>query len=346
MNRNKDIVTEERLSEIFNEVVNDCKNNTTEVAIEMIKRYASKKTAISFRLSNRLSIFNFVTKPYDNVDNDDNDDDYNNLLIICCKYGKEELSNYIIDKYAELFNVGYVNSYGETALIIAIEKNLFTVADNLLNNFAEECNPGQKTYGEDKITALDLILQKSNEIIAQNIEIVANLLEYYLENEPASQIFFRNIEIICQQIDFYKPLLENYFPKDRFDLNKICKEPVEAKSDTFSHIKILPNTRSSDNLNVRARTINLPIGIPANDRNFPEEYTREEENSFLINKRQRNGDPDDQDENRGGTKKRKLKKTIKSKIIKNYKNTKNKKTNKKKTNKHKINLKNKTKINR
>jgi hypothetical protein len=233
------------------------------------------------------------------------DDEGNDLLALCCINKLENAAFLIVDDYGHLFDVGLVNTYGETSLIISILNDLYAIASELLNKFSEDCNPGQITYGDDGLTALDYMLHKDKHTIEENIDIVANLLDYYLENEEESPVFHRNIDLICQDIEFYKPLLEPYFKKEKLDLNEnFCKPVVNAEISNFPILDAnIRNTRNMENnINLNAEPTNLEMGIPANDRNFPDEYTREEENSFRINKRQRTGEPDEHNENRGGSK--------------------------------------------
>ena len=101
---------------------------------------------------------------------------------------------------------------------------------------------------------------------------------------------------------------------------RFCREVVPVEIGPFRDFHTnLPNTRGMNEIRINAEPINLQMVIPTNDRNFPREYTREQEDEFRINKRQRNEDPD---ENRGGTKPRKIKKPN---LPKNTKKSKNKK---------------------
>jgi hypothetical protein len=328
------IVNGQELIEIFENIVINCRNQRETKVIDLIKKYAYYKTNNS-----STTIF---TLEYETDDND--------LLAICCINKLPNAADLLITDYADLFDVGTANPLGQTALILAIINDLFSVASDLLNNFLEDCNPGQVTHGDGfQLSALDFMLQKNKDIIKENIEIVANLLDYYIENEDTSPVFHRNIDIICRDIKFYEPLLKPYFSKDRLDLNeRFCKDIVPAEIGPFRDFHTnLPNTRGMNEIRINAEPVNLQMVIPTNDRNFPHEYTREEEDSFRINKRQRNEDPD---ENRGGAKNRKLKKskkpksTKKSKTIKNTKKSKNKKAKLKKQTKTK--KLNKTKRNR
>lgn len=319
------IVNGQELIQIFENIVINCRNQRETKVIDLIKKYAYYKTN-----NTNTSIF---TLEYETDDND--------LLAICCITKLPNAADLLISDYADLFDVGTVNPLGQTALILAIINDLFSVAEDLLNNFLEDCNPGQVTHGDGfQLSALDFMLQKNKDIIKKNIEIVVNLLDYYLQNEPTSPVFHRNIDILCRDIKFYEPLILPYISKARLDLNeRFCREVVPAEIGTFHDFHTnLPNTRGMNEIRINAEPINLQMGIPTNDRNFPDEYTREEEDSFRINKRQRNEDPD---ENRGGTKPRKIKKpnlpkwTKSTKTIKSTKKSKNKKAKQQKQKKSK-----------
>ena len=282
------VVTDYSLKNIFRYLRDICIQKREAGLIDAIKQYGIYKTAD--RNSN-------IFKLYDPEGND--------LLALCCINKLEDAAFLIIDDYSDLFDAGLMNEYGETSLIISIVNDLYTVASELLNKFSEDCNPGQITYGDDGLTALDYMLHKDKTVIQEHIDIVANLLDYYVENEPESQVFHRNIDLICQDLEFYKPLLQPYFNTERLDLSEeFCRPPVNAEISQFPILDSnIRNTRNMENnVNLNARPTNLQIGIPANDRNFPDEYTREEENSFRLNKRQRTGENDEHDENRGGSK--------------------------------------------
>jgi hypothetical protein len=307
MTTNNTIVSEERLIEIFEGIVINCRYQREKIVIDMIKKYAYYTT------NDNRSIF---TLEYAEDDND--------LLATCCINKLVNAATVIIFDYAELFDVGSANPLGQTALILAIINDLFSFVEDLLNTFLEDCNPLQLTNGNNQLSALDYMLQKNKHIIAENIDIVVDLLDFYIEHDPHSQVFHRNIDIICREIEFYKPLLEPYFSKRRLDLNKrFCKEPVNTEVGTFRDFHTnLPNTRGMENIRINAQPINLQMGIPTHDRNFTHEYTREEEDNFRINKRQRTEDtaiPNEPNENRGGTKHGKLKKPKKNKTTKNKK---------------------------
>jgi len=231
----------------------------------------------------------------------------------------------IISKYADLFELGSTNPLGETALILAIKNNSFTNAYTLVSEYLNECNPEQLT-NDEHLSALDYMLQKDRDIIEDNKEIVINLLEYYIEHEPRSPVFHRNIDIICRNKDFYIELFANTVLDGRLDLNEqFCKDVVNTEANiglvTDLHTNV-PNTRAMGNIGINALRVHSPRHLDNSYINFPIEYTREEEENFRIDKRRRNEHPDDEDENRGGTKKRKLKKSKKRKTNKNPKNKK------------------------
>ena len=312
------IVNGQELIQIFENIVINCRNQRETKVIDLIKKYAYYKTN-----NTNTSIF---TLEYETDDND--------LLAICCITKLPNAADLLISDYADLFDVGTTNPLGQTALILAIINDLFSVAEDLLNKFLEDCNPGQVTHGDGfQLSALDFMLQKNKDIIKKNIEIVVNLLDYYLQNEPTSPVFHRNIDILCRDIKFYEPLILPYISKARLDLNeRFCREIVPAKIGPFHDFHTnLPNTRGMNEIRINAEPVNLQMVIPTNDRNFPREYTREQEDEFRINKRQRNEDPD---ENRGGTKPRKIKNPKFSKSTKKSKNKKAKQAKQAKQRKH------------
>ena len=288
MSHSSTVVTDYSLKNIFTFLKNMSIHKREAALIAGIKQHGNYVTAD--RHSN-------IFKKYDVEGND--------LLALSCINKLENAAFLIVDDYGHLFDVGLVNIYGETSLIISILNDLYAIASELLNKFSEDCNPGQITYGDDALTALDYMLHKDKHTIEENIDIVANLLDYYLENEEESPVFHRNIDLICQDIEFYKPLLEPYFKKEKLDLNEnFCKPVVNAEISNFPILDAnIRNTRNMENnINLNAEPTNLQMVIPTNDRNFPDEYTREEENSFRLNKRQRTGEPEEHDENRGGSK--------------------------------------------
>jgi hypothetical protein len=305
------------LIQIFKDIVSNCELHNENEVIDMIVKYGHSWTD-----DDGANIFTMK----------DVDTDNNNLLAICIINYLETATDIIITGYNKLFDLGYTNELGETALILAIENNSFFNAYNLVTEFLDECNPGQLT-NDDHLSALDFMLQKEKSIIAENIEIVVYLLHYYIENDPYSEVYHRNIDIICRNLEFYKPLIQPRFDTEKLNLNEVfCKgiKNTKAEENTGLFSKVytsVPNTLGMVRINGRkinvplpvARKFNVPLTVTRNDDYYSPEYSGEEENQFRLSKKY---------ENRGGTKQRKLKKSKKSKkgkTIKNFKNPRNKK---------------------
>ena len=297
------------LIQIFKDIVSNCELHNENEIIDMIVKYGH-----SWADDDGANIFTMKIMESNN----------NNLLAICIINYLETATDIIISGYNKLFDLGYTNELGETALILAIKKNSFVNAYNLVTEFLDECNPGQLTNAEH-LSALDFMLQKEESIIAENIEIVVYLLDYYIENDPYSIVYHRNIDIICKNLEFYKPLIQPRFDTEKLNLNEVfCKgiKNTKAEENTGLFSKVytsVPNTLGMVRVNGQkinlplpvARKFNVPLTVPRNDVYYSDEYSAEEANQFRLSKN---------NENRGGTKQRKLKKSKKRKTNKNPKN--------------------------
>jgi len=307
-------IPRDKLIKNFKDIISNCKLHNEDYVIDMIVKYGHSWTD-----NDGVNIFTMK-----DVDTDNND-----LLAICIINYLETATDIIITGYNKLFNLGSTNQLGQTALILAIENNSFFNAYNLVTEFLNECNPGQLT-NDEHLSALDYMLQKEESVISENIEIVVYLLHYYIENDPYSEVFHRNIDIICRNLEFYKPLIQPRFDTEKLNLNEVfCKgiKNTKAEENTALVSKVytsVPNTLGMVRINGRkinvplpvARKFNVPLAVARNDDYYSPEYSGEEENQFRLSNNYKN---------RGGTKQRKLKKSKKKKTIKNSKNPRNKK---------------------
>jgi len=264
------------LIQIFKDIVSNCELHNENEVIDLIVKYGH-----SWADDDGANIFTMKIMESNN----------NNLLAICIINYLATATDIIISGYNKLFDLGYTNELGETALILAIKKNSFVNAYNLVTEFLYECNPGQLTNAEH-LSALDFMLQKEESIIAENIEIVIYLLDYYIENDPYSIVFHRNIDIICRNLEFYKPLIQPRFDTEELNLNEdFCKgiKNTKAKENTGLFSKVytsVPNTLGMVRVNGRkiklplpvARNFNVPLTVPRNDDYYSDEKSAEEEN--------------------------------------------------------------------
>jgi hypothetical protein len=212
----------------------------------------------------------------------------NNLFLYCCIHKLSPVCEFIVTNFGNLFNIGEKNHKYQTALIICIKNNMFDVAREILDHSEGDdedddiANLGQ--IDKDGKTAMDYMLQKvkvnedgkplplnENKEIVDNIEIIVDLLYFYLNETNNNTLMDRNIylnsendslhnyiDLICQDLDFWKPLLEGYFDGDtRIQFNE--KSCFNVKEAEINMKPIIPQNR-----NIRSNRLppNLPIAIP------------------------------------------------------------------------------------
>ena len=192
----------------------------------------------------------------------------NNLLLFCCINKLDTICQVLIEDYGTLFDIGETNHNHETALIISIKNNMFDVVRTILdysgNDDYYDANLGQvDKFGK---TAMDYMLQKvkvdefskpliENKEIVDNIEIIVDLLYFYLNETNNNTLMDRNvylnsendslqnyIDLICHDLEFWKPLLEGYFKNDtRIKFTEdFCFNVPQAEVNTN---QVIQNTR-------------------------------------------------------------------------------------------------------
>ena len=228
----------------------------------------------------------------------------NNIFMEACSYNMNTISLIILEDYNHLFKLGLSNRRGMTALMICIVKNMYDTALELLTfpNALPEL-----TNDNVRITALDLMLRQN---IRNNIEILvlSELIHCYLEYNPNSQSFHRNLDLICTN-QYLRQILQREFKLDVLDFSKICGPIQQAQAEIHTQI---PNLADAHNISYNTRSVtrnihdaepaeNDQIAVPANDMNFDaNDYTPEQFERLRLRKR---GPPS------GGKKKHIIKKT-------------------------------------
>lgn len=217
----------------------------------------------------------------------------NNLLLYCCIHKLDTVCKFIIEKYANLFDIGEKNHNYQTALIISIKNDMFDVAISIFeeDDDYDSANLGQiDKYGK---TAMDYMLEKvkvdehgiplkENKEIVDNIEIIVDLIYFYLNETNNNVLMDRNIylnqdndmlhnyiDLFCDDLDFWKPLLKGYFDGDtRIQFNeKFCFNVKQAEIDTnpiIPQLRPIRSNRLGPNLPVATSNIS---DLPRQPRN-------------------------------------------------------------------------------
>lgn len=247
-----------------------------------------------------LDYFPFYTRYRDINDHDKNIlseiiQQGNNLFLYCCIHKLTPVCEFILENYTNLFNIGEKNHNYQTALIICIKNNMFDVAISIFedDDDYDSANLGQiDKYGK---TAMDYMLEKvkvdefgkplpesENKEIVDNIEIIVDLIYFYLNETNNNVLMDRNIslnqdndmlqnyiDLICQDLDFWKPLLKGYFDGDtriQFN-NKFCFNVKQAEIDTnpiIPQLRPIRSNRLGPNLPVATSNIS---DLPRQPRN-------------------------------------------------------------------------------
>jgi len=242
-----------------------------------------------FRNARGQSIFNFVNS------------DGNNIFMYSCLCGLTNASLMIIQHYNNWFKLGLSNFRGMTALMICIDKNMFLTAFELLN--FPDALPEIRN-DNIRFNTIDLILTKN---LRDNttINILVDIIRSYLEYNPNSQQFHRNLNDICSDQELVQ-LLQRDFSLDVLDFSKICSPIQEAEAEAVINPRrsterrsterrsnladvrhISYNTRNvTQNIGHAEPTENDQIAVPANDMNFDaNDYTPQQFERLRLRKR-------------------------------------------------------------
>jgi hypothetical protein len=260
------VVSRRFLDKVVNDLFDYIRKKDQDMTIEYLKFYSdiddpNNRTIFSFRDIRR-----------------------NNVLLSCCIFELENAALEIIDNLSDSIDIGSINSNAETPLIISINNNMYNSAIELLNKGSEANIEQITSYGKN-YSAIDFMVHKPHDIIEENIDILVSLLDYYLDNNPTSDIFHRNINYICENITFFGPLLQPHFQKNKLNFDKICKPEVATKASNIvmANTNNTSNTRAAKNIGLEATPVNIPLAIPANDANFDlNDHTDYEEESFRL----------------------------------------------------------------
>jgi hypothetical protein len=235
-----------------------------------------------------------------------------NLLMVFCFLKEPLFCSTIINNYGDLFNLGAVNRYYQTALIISIRRDTFDITEQILDYRNDPFVYDYPNIGQvDALnrTALDYMLGKFNietrpdgvrELILKNpnneeqrtkmYKIIADLLRFYLDSlhhNPESGIAHSYINIFCRDRDVWRPVLSEYFEDDdRMDfndtteryINRVCDNIVEAKVELGATVSNRSTRQSERNRVIpEAREISGSIGsriLDENRRNYIERNLR------------------------------------------------------------------------
>ena len=266
-----------------------------------------------FRNARGQTMFNFVNS------------EGNNIFMETCICGLTNASLMIIQRYNNLFKLGLSNFRGMTALMICIDKNMLLTAFELLN--FPDALPELRN-DNIKFNTIDLILTKN---LRDNtiINILADLIGSYLEYNPNSQQFHRNLNEICRN-QYLTQILQREFSLDVLDFSKICSPIQEAEAEAVINPRRSAQRRSNladvrhisystrnvtQNIGHAEPTENDQIAVPANDMNFdPNDYTPQQFERLRLRKR---GPPS------GGRKKRTNLTNRKKRTMRKKRNTRN-----------------------
>ena len=205
----------------------------------------------------------------------------NNILLLSCIFKLENVILEIINNFSDSIDIGSINENSETALINCIGYDMYDIALELILK-GKESNIEQITKGSNN-SALDFMVKKQPKVIEDNVAVLVGLINYYLNNNPTSDNFHRNIDYMCTKANFFGPLLRAHFTKSELDFDKICKPKIPA--ETSNVVDTTPfNPRTNRNINVEATPLdNAPVAIPANDENFDaNDYSSDEEDSYRL----------------------------------------------------------------
>ena len=233
-----------------------------------------------------------------------------------CNYGLTNVSLRIIQSYNSLFKLGLSNFAGITALMTCIVKNMNLITFELLNY--PDALP-ELINNNIRFNTIDLILTQ-NLRDDTTINILAEVIRLFLDHNPNSQGFHRNLNEICTDQELVQRL-QSVFPLDEMDFSKICAPIEEAQAEAVINPRrstqrrsnlaevhnISYNTRNvTQNIGHAEPTENDQIAVPANDMNFDaNDYTPEQFERLRLRKR----GPPSGGRKRCATKKRKHKKT-------------------------------------
>lgn len=184
----------------------------------------------------------------------------NNLLMFFCSVNfNSTICNHIINEYGYLFDLGFVNDVGETALIICIKNQMFDVALNIVNYRHDPEVYDYPNMGMEDIrgqNALDYMLSyivyeddstinpKNNKMIIDNIDIISELLFFHLDklyHDPANKLSQYYIDFFCKTRDFWRPLLEDDFEENVYiDFQKTTKKHNNKVCDDIKNFEAKP----------------------------------------------------------------------------------------------------------
>jgi len=259
-----------------------------------------------FRNARGQYMFNFVNN------------EGNNIFMEACNYGLTNVSLRIIQTYHSLFKLGLSNFGGITALMICIAKNMNLTTFELLNY--PDALP-ELTNNNIRFNTIDLILTKN---VRDNttISILAEVIRLFLDHNPNSQGFHRNLNEICSDQELVQRL-QGILGVNEIDFSKICAPIQEAKAEAVVNPRRSTQRRSNlaevHNISYNTRNVTQNIGreqhaeptendqiaFPANDMNFDaNDYTPQQFERLRLRKR----GPPSGGRKRHTTKKRKHKK--------------------------------------
>jgi hypothetical protein len=240
-----------------------------------------------FRNARGQSMFNFVNS------------EGNNIFMEACLCGLTNASLMIIQDYNNWFKLGLSNFRGMTALMICIDKNMFLTAFELLN--FPDALPEIRN-DNIRFNTIDLILTKN---LRDNttINILADIIRSYLEYNPNSQQFHRNLNDICTDQNLVQRL-QGIIGVNEIDFSKICAPIQQAKAEAVVNPRRSTQPRSNlaevHNISYNTRNVTQNIGraqhaeptendqiaVPANDMNFDaNDYTPQQFERLRLRKR-------------------------------------------------------------
>jgi len=180
----------------------------------------------------------------------------NMLMLLCINEIDQDLCIHIIKYYGKFFELGEINEQKQTALIISIKNNMFDVAAALLDYKYDPVvydYPNMGQLDEFGNTAMDYMLAKikydedgkiktikneNNDIIIENIDIIAELLRFHLNelyDEPHNKVSQFYINLFCKYRDFWRPLLEEDFKNDDDDDDDNVNNFIDFKQSDNEH---------------------------------------------------------------------------------------------------------------
>jgi len=158
-------------------------------------------------------------------------------------------------------DVDYKNEIGEYALLLACKKKLIRVSLGLLGLGSKMCDPDAESFTPLMYAAVDVNMYpvvesilKSNacnidytneseenalrlSLMVGNPKVSKLLLDYYLKNNPNSEVFLQMVKEICENPDVINDIKEIYpGPQNEDFIKRICGTIVQAQAQLVNPV--------------------------------------------------------------------------------------------------------------